>query len=111
MKLTKSQLKEMVRQVVRKKLLEMDLEEKGVEAEARTESGEEKLSQDAVAKHLETEREKARHKKAQQKRHSVKSSMRGMELECGHDGHEETAEEDDFLTRLEGLILKNMQGL
>lgn len=101
----------MVRRVIRKKLLEMDLEEK----KAVSIEGDEnrRMSQNELSKHLEAEKEKAQQKRTQQKRQSMKQTTRGMELECGPGNREVEGEEvlddeeEEYLSRLERLILQN----
>lgn len=76
MKLTKEQLQEMVREAIREQLEERH----GMfEPDAR-------MSRKDLESHLEKEREKKRNRDdVRKKRHGVKQSMRGMELECGPD--------------------------
>ena len=112
MKITKAQLKEMVRKVVKQKLLEMDLAERG--HTSNSEDDEEdlgRMNQAQLKKHLEQEKEKSQSKRAMQARHNVKKTTRGLELECGNDvddvHDEESDEQEDYLSRLEKMVLRN----
>jgi len=111
MKIGKAQLKEMVRRVVRKKLLEMDLEERDAVSIEGDKNG--RMSRDELSKHLEAEKEKAQQKRTQQKRQAMKQTTRGMELECGPGNREVEGEEvlddeeEEYLSRLERLILQS----
>lgn len=112
MKITKAQLKEIVRKVVRKKLQEMDMSErklpKGVPAGA-----DKRMSPDELKTHLEKEKEESKRRKAQKQRAAMKATSRGMELErCGDphvvsDEEDERDEEEEYLSRLERAILRS----
>lgn len=112
MKITQPKLKEMVRQIVRKKLSEMNLNERDV-APGTEGADDPRMNKDAVAKHLELEKEKTRQKRNLQKRHSMKRTTRGMELECGPGSRDDEGEEmsndgdEEYLSRLEKLVLQS----
>jgi len=110
MKVTKAQLKEMVRKIIRKKLTEMDLGEKS----RSTTGADRRMSPSQLEKHLEKERERSKQAKVVKKRQAMKQSARGMELESRIDidrdvDNEEMvdAKEEEYLTKLEKLILQS----
>lgn len=89
MKVTKAQLKEMVRKVIRSKLLEMDLEERGTKPQDHKDDDDGRMSDEELSAHLDQEREKSKRRRVQKKRHAAKQSARGMELECGPGGKDD----------------------
>lgn len=110
MKLTKAQLKEMVRKVIRKKLQEADLEERGTKAPKETEDDDNgRMSPAELSKHLEKEKERSKKVKASKQRQAMKRTSRGMELECGPGNKRRNDEEgeEDFLLRIEQFLLQS----
>jgi len=93
MKITKSQLKEMISQVVHDNL------NKGLEADDIEEPG---MSRDELAAHLAAERDRKRCTDVQRRRADMRRSVRGMELESSHDVQENVSGQD-HLESLRGM--------
>lgn len=97
MKITKAQLKEMVREVVRKKLNEtMSLDSEKPATSAKP-----------LPLHMSSTEPEQNKFKTQRERQNAKQTTRGMELECGMDS--DVDDEEEGLSNLERLILQMEQ--